>query len=346
MQKKEYSGYLGDLSPEQELALKKFRGEVQAMGIPDSKFDDSYLLRFLRARKFDLAKTKEMWVNFIKWRKDNGVDEIGSYVFSEIEDLKKAWPHGYFRTDKLGRPIYIERTGQLKLKQLFKVTTEERLIKYWIQSYERLVNHIMPVCSKVRGQRIEQTCTILDLKGGSTSIMSKQVYDFVKLASSIGQNYYPESMGKMFIVNAPLLFSGVWAMMRPWIDEKTRAKIEIIGSKFEAKLLEIIPAENLPDFLGGKAKESEYGPNLTIEQGPWVNVPQEPKTISDEGAAEDEERKNETQEIADLKNTVAGMKTMGISSEKNSDEGNDSEGKQAITNDIPLNKTADESGSS
>ena len=84
----------------------------------------------------------------------------------------------------------------LKLQELFKVTTEDRLMKYWIQSYERLTNHILPICSKVHGKRVEQSCTILDLKHGSMSMMSKQVYDFVKLASSIGQNYYPEIMGK------------------------------------------------------------------------------------------------------------------------------------------------------
>ena len=107
MNKKEYSGYflfkiwehiltetylslystVGDLSPEQELALKKFRAEVQAMGIPDDKFDDCYLLRFLRARKFDLAKTKEMWVNFIQWRKENNVDEIGVKISIRYADI-------------------------------------------------------------------------------------------------------------------------------------------------------------------------------------------------------------------------------------------------------------------
>ena len=69
-------------------------------------------------------------------------------------------------------------------------------MKYWIQSYERLVNEILPACSKAKGVKIEQSCSIIDLKGGSTKIMSKQVYDFVKMASSIGQNYYPEILGK------------------------------------------------------------------------------------------------------------------------------------------------------
>ena len=44
----------------------------------------------------------------------------------------------------------------------------------------------------------------------------------------------------MFIINAPMLFSGIWAVIKPWIDEKTRNKINIIGSGFKDKLLEIV----------------------------------------------------------------------------------------------------------
>ena len=71
-------------------------------------------------------------------------------------------------------------------------------------------------------------------------MLSKQVYNFVQLASKVAQENYPEILGKMFIINAPMLFSGVWAVIKPWIDEKTRNKITIIGSGFKEKLLEIV----------------------------------------------------------------------------------------------------------
>lgn len=40
------------------------------------RYDDKTLLRFLRARKFDLPKAKLMWEINEKWRKDFGTDEI------------------------------------------------------------------------------------------------------------------------------------------------------------------------------------------------------------------------------------------------------------------------------
>lgn len=47
----------------------------------EDRHDDATLLRFLRARRFDLAKTKEMIMAAEKWRKEFGVADILKCVF-------------------------------------------------------------------------------------------------------------------------------------------------------------------------------------------------------------------------------------------------------------------------
>ena len=37
---------------------------------------------------------------------------------------------------------------------------------------------------------------------------------------------------RMFIVNAPFIFSAIWAIVKGFIDEKTRKKINIMGGKY------------------------------------------------------------------------------------------------------------------
>ena len=71
----------------------------------------------------------------------------------------------------------------------------------------------------------------------------------------------------MFIVNAPFLFSGVWAIIKPWLDKKTRDKISIHGSGFLKELLPLIDKENLPDFLGGECKCEQCGGCLAMNPG-------------------------------------------------------------------------------
>jgi len=39
------------------------------------------------------------------------------------------------------------------------------------------------------------------------------------------QDYYPERLGKLFIVNAPYIFMKVWQIIYPFIDNKTKKKV-------------------------------------------------------------------------------------------------------------------------
>lgn len=68
---------MGDMNEGQERALEEFKRYLKENNIADHpQYDDYYLLRFLRARKFDMEKTKLMFNNFIEWRRENDVDNI------------------------------------------------------------------------------------------------------------------------------------------------------------------------------------------------------------------------------------------------------------------------------
>merc|ERR1711988_1367001 len=67
----------------------------------------------------------------------------------------------------------------------------------------------------------------------------------------IDQTYYPETLAHLFLINCPWTFRGTWKIIKPWIDPKTREKFHALGKKFQKKLLEYIPAEELPVEYGG-----------------------------------------------------------------------------------------------
>ena len=68
---------MGDMNEAQDKALEEFRAFIKENNLTDHpQYDDYYLLRFLRARKFDMDKTKLMFNNFLEWRKENDVDNI------------------------------------------------------------------------------------------------------------------------------------------------------------------------------------------------------------------------------------------------------------------------------
>jgi hypothetical protein len=124
----------------------------------------------------------------------------------------------------------------------------------------------MPAASRAVGHPVETFCTIMDLQGVSLSSFY-HVKDYIMAAAAVGQDRYPEIMGKFYIINAPWAFSVVWTAIRVWLDEVTVNKIDIIGSAYKDKLLAQIPAENLPKEFGGTC-ECSCGCSLS-DDGPW-----------------------------------------------------------------------------
>ena len=116
------------------------------------------------------------------------------------------------------------------------------------------------------GHPVETSCTILDLKGVSLGNYYS-VKDYISDASSIGQDRYPETMGKFYVINAPWGFRTIWNFIKGWLDEATVAKIDILGSDYLKTLLEQIPIEHLPKEFGGKC-ECPGGCSLS-DAGPW-----------------------------------------------------------------------------
>jgi len=263
-------GRLGNLTVIQQHALDKFKKELVAEHVyieGEQRMSDATLLRFLRARKFDVPKAKEMFLSNEQWRKDFGVEDIvKNFDFPELAEVDKYYPQYYHKNDKDGRPIYVERLGMLDLKALYAVTTQERQLKRLVLEYEKFIRDRLPACSAAAGHPVETSCTILDLHNVSLTNFYR-VKDYVSQASSIGQNRYPECMGKFYIINAPWGFSTVWSFVKPWLDEVTVAKIDIVGSNYKDKLLAQIDAENLPKEFGGKCA-CPGGCSLS-DAGPW-----------------------------------------------------------------------------
>ena len=267
------SGFYNELNQAQYDALQEWKKNLISQNVLPNldNHDDLFLLRFLRARKFDLEKTMEMFKKFLQWRIDMKVDELReSYEMENLIAIKKVYPHGYHRTDKEGRPIYIELYDKTDVKALFKITTEDKMVKYYIKQYERQIKYIFPACSAVVKRPVEQSCTVLDANGIGITSLFGPIKGFVKLASDIGQDYYPEMLGKMTIVNVGFLFRAVWSMVKAFIDPKTQNKINLLKSTYKDDLLALIDEENLPSFFGGKCTCSGflYG-CLGSDIGPW-----------------------------------------------------------------------------
>jgi hypothetical protein len=87
----------------------------------------------------------------------------------------------------------------------------------------------------------------------------------LKSVMGVMQDNYPENLGKSYIVNSPFVFTGVWKIVKNFLDEKTVEKVSLY-SYGQEELLEAIDEDQLIDFLGGKNKMK-----LTDDRGLWDN---------------------------------------------------------------------------
>lgn len=255
----------------EEEAVNIFRQTLIDRDLLPASHDDYHtMLRFLRARKFDLDKTVHMWIDMLNWRKENGVDTIiKDFVYNEYEEVQRYYPHGYHGVDKQGRPVYIERLGKVEPIKLMGVTTIDRFLKYHIQGFERIFAEKFPACSIAARRHIDSTTTILDVHGLNWMSFGKIAHDLVMRMQKIDGDNYPETLHQMFIVNAGSGFKFLWNTAKSFLDPRTTSKIHVLGNKFQSRLLEVIDASQLPDFLGGTCSCMNEGGCLRSDKGPW-----------------------------------------------------------------------------
>lgn len=128
-------------------------------------------------------------------------------------------------------------------------------------------------------------CAIINMDGFGWSTFTSEVRDVTQRLSSIMSDYYPETMGKGFLINSPWVFTAIWRIASALLDEVTksrvrshsrrclrarcvsprplvlpRAQTQILGGSFHKEVFQDVPRDIVPTELGGTRRDLSMDP--------------------------------------------------------------------------------------
>lgn len=247
-----------------------------------ARFDslDSLLLRFLRARKWDVNNALLMLASTLHWRIVNGkpadllrkgepgaIAENNDGLMLQLRK-GKAWIH---KNDKLGRPIVFVRPDRHDPKAQ-DIKAVEQFTIYLIENAR--------LCLK---DPVDTACVFFDMSRFGLGNMD---YPAAKFIVQCFEGHYPECLGTLIFYKAPWVFSGIWSVIKSWLDPVVVGKI--VFARNHDDLLKYLDDSVIPKEHGGSSEfEYEYVEPGTTETEPDTTTitPNNTETINEFVAA-------------------------------------------------------------
>ncbi|KAI1823760.1 CRAL-TRIO domain-containing protein [Xylaria intraflava] len=219
-----------------------FWGSIQA------EHPDGVMLRFLRARKWDVAQATAMFVSAVDWRA--GRDLAGTIIRAGESVGLKADPTadetGFMAQYRSGKSFVHAADREGRLVYVVRV----RLHDPRAQSGEAMETYVLHTFESLRMLATgpeDKFCLLFDLTGFGLANMD---FRLVRFLVSVFEARYPETLGAVLVHNAPFVFWGIWNIVKGWLDPVIASKIHF--TKKPADLLPFVAAENLQTRYGGE----------------------------------------------------------------------------------------------
>ncbi|CAL8324591.1 unnamed protein product [Boreogadus saida] len=230
---------------------------------PDIGFlrtDDDFILRFLRARKFDQAETFRLLAQYFQFRQQN-LDMFQSF---KVDDpgIKRALMDGF--------PGVLETPDQQGRKILILFASNWDQGRNSFTDILRAILLSLEVLIENPELQINGFILIIDWSNFSFKQASKLTPNILKLAIEGLQDSFPARFGGIHFVNQPWYIHAMYTIIKPFLKDKTRKRIFLHGNNLNS-LHQLIQPECLPSEFGGTLPPYDMGIWARTLLGPDYN---------------------------------------------------------------------------
>lgn len=278
-------GYYPNLSDTQLEAIAQFKEMIsrENLLLDDSTEHEIFrLLRFLRARNFNVQNAFLMLKSDVEWRQQNNHNKLIKMTATEVLncDLNQmfmylpTWIQGF---DRQCRPVAWRKFGKLEIWNVLKLVSMETLLQFHSWEAEQALR-LMNDQSLATGYHIETFVVVIDAADWHLGLATSDAYTFIRGMSSTDSDHYPERLGKLIVINAPTALSFAWRIVSGFLDAVTLAKINIYSKKSEwlPALLSIMNEDQIPLQYGGTSRDLTPEEALQSMDPPSISAPEPP----------------------------------------------------------------------
>lgn len=198
---------------------------------------DQMLIRFLRARDFDIDKAHAMLTSYLHWREEARPHEITKDEVLNYVRQRVCLLHKY---DRDGHPCIVIFAANHNPNE----RTIPGMLKYILYVVET-------ACQVMRRSETEEKFAIIfDYENFSKG--KNGDWDITKEAINVLQNYYPERLAYVCLINYPWALGAIWQVVKPCLDPNTAKKVKFVSEM--KKLLDLFEPDNLLEQYGGTSK--------------------------------------------------------------------------------------------